>query len=403
MTSDQTVQADQPFLFTTYAMRSVTLRNRIVVSPMSQYCSDGGSPGDWHLVHLGKFAIGGAGLVFAEETSVSERSRKTYDCPGIYTDEQAKAWRRITDFIKAHGAKAAIQLGHAGRKVATRAPWDGFSPLTEKDAEMGRPPWSGLAPSSIPFKDGSLAPKEMDYDDIRHVIDLHVEATKRSLDAGFDVLEIHGAHGYLIQQFLSPITNKRSDGYGGDRTARMRFGLELIEAVREAWPVDKPLLFRASCVDGDAWELEDTVALAQELKARGVDLIDCSSGGIQGPLTLAMVPRAPGYHVPFAAHIRREAQIPTMAVGLITEASQAESYLREGSCDLIAMARELLWDPNWPAHAAVELGASCSLDLLPQRYAWWLKRREETRRMVPKKQGPASFMASIGGRRMNGP
>ena len=379
-------------LFSPFTLRGVTLRNRIVVSPMSQYCSDAGSPGDWHLVHLGKFALGGAGMVFAEETSVSERSRKTYDCPGIYTDAQARAWRRITDFLKANGAVAAIQLGHAGRKVATRAPWQGFSPLTEADAATGRAPWSGLAPSPIPFRDGALAPKEMDAGDIAYVIRMHVEATQRTLDAGFDVLEIHGAHGYIIQQFLSPITNHRTDGYGGDRPARMRFGLELIEAVRRVWPDDKPLLFRASCVDGragavgdagDSWALDDTVALAIELKARGVDLIDCSSGGIEGPLTLHVVPRVPGYHVPYAERIKREAAIPTMAVGLITQGAQAEGYLQDGSCDLVALARELMWNPNWPLHAAAELGVPDPLALLPERYAWWLQKREDVRALYP--------------------
>jgi 2,4-dienoyl-CoA reductase-like NADH-dependent reductase (Old Yellow Enzyme family) len=205
------------------------------------------------------------------------------------------------------------------------------------------------------------------------------------VDAGFDVLEIHGAHGYIIQQFLSPITNHRTDGYGGDRPARMRFGLELIEAVRDAWPSDKPLLFRASCVDGrgGSWDLDDTVVLAGELKARGVDLIDCSSGGIEGPLTLAVVPRVPGYHVPFAERIKREAGIATMAVGLITGAAQAEGYLKDGACDLVALARELMWNPNWPLHAAAELGAANPLDLLPQRYAWWLQRREDVRKLYP--------------------
>ena len=212
-----------PLLLTPYALRGVNLRNRNFVSPMSQYGSEpGGIVGDWHLVHLGKFALGGAGMVFCEETSVSERSRKTYDCPGIYTDAQAKAWQRVTGFLRANGAVPAMQIGHAGRKVATRAPWDGFAPLGPEDAAKGRPPWSGLAPSPIPFKAGALLPKEMDADDIRDVIGLHVEATKRTLDAGFDVLEVHAAHGYIIQQFLSPATNQRRDGYGGDREGRMR-------------------------------------------------------------------------------------------------------------------------------------------------------------------------------------
>lgn len=368
-----------PLLFTPLTMRGVTLRNRIVVSPMSQYSAVNAEPTDWHLVHLGKFAMGGAGLVFCEETSVSERSRKTYDCPGIYTDSQAKAWRRITDFIRTQGAASAIQLGHAGRKVATRAPWDGFAPLSEADAAAGRAPWSGLAPSPIPFREGAMVPKEMDTDDIRAVIGAHVDAAKRSLDAGFDVIEIHGAHGYIIQQFLSPATNQRKDGYGGDRAGRMRFGLELIEAVRAVLPDSVPLLFRVSCVDGGGWGMDDTVVLAAELKRRGVDVLDCSSGGIEGPLTLHIVPRVPGYHVPFADRIKREAGIPTMAVGLITEAHQAEGYLRDGSCDLVALAREMMWDPNWPVHAAAALGLPKPHELLPRPYAWWLQRREDVR------------------------
>ena len=372
--------ANTPLLFQPVAIKGLTIKNRIVVSPMSQYSAVDAAPTDWHLVHLGRFAIGGAGIVFCEETSVSERSRKTYDCPGIYTDAQAKAWRRITDFLREQGAAPAIQLGHAGRKVATRAPWDGFAPLGEADAAIGRPPWSGLAPSPIPFKDGAMAPKEMDQDDIRYVIQAHVDAAKRSLDAGFEICEIHGAHGYIIQQFLSPLTNRRGDAYGGDIQGRMRFGLELIEAVRAAWPDELPLFFRASCVDGRGgiWSLDDTTVLAKELKARGVDVIDCSSGGIDGPLTLHVVPRVPGYHVPFARHIRHEAGMKTMAVGLITEAAQAEAYLQAGDCDFIALARELIWNPNWPAHAAKELGLERPHEILPRRFAWWLQKREET-------------------------
>jgi 2,4-dienoyl-CoA reductase-like NADH-dependent reductase (Old Yellow Enzyme family) len=379
-TTTTDTSANGPMLFRPKTMRGLTVRNRIAVSPMSQYRAVDAAPTDWHLVHLGKFAIGGAGIVCCEETSVSERSRKTYDCPGIYTDAQARAWLRVTNFIREQGAAAAIQLGHAGRKVATRAPWDGFSPLGPADAEKGRPPWSGLAPSPIPFKDGAMAPKEMDHDDIRYVIQLHVDAAKRSLDAGFDICEIHGAHGYIIQQFLSPITNKRTDGYGGDLAGRMRFGLELIEAVRAAWPADKPLFFRGSCVDGRGgiWSLEDTIVLAKELKPRGVDVFDCSSGGIDGPLTLHVVPRVPGYHVPFAKRIRDEVGIDTMAVGLITKARQAESYLEAGDCDFVALAREMLWNPNWPIHAAQELGVDKPHELLPPHYAWWLQKREET-------------------------
>ena len=372
-----------PLLFTPLTLRGLTLKNRIVVSPMSQYSSVDGEPTDWHLVHLGKFAMGGAGVVFCEETSVSEKSRKTYDCPGIYTEGQVRAWLRITDFIRGQGAIAAMQLGHAGRKVATRAPWDGFAPLGDQDAALGRPPWAGIAPSPIPFKDGAMVPKEMDADDIRRVIALHVEAAKRTRDAGFGILEIHGAHGYIIQQFLSPITNHRKDGYGGDIQGRMRFGLELMEAVRAAWPAGLPLFFRASCVDGKGgiWSLDDTVVLARELKARGVDVLDCSSGGIEGPLTLHLVPRVPGYHVPFAERIRSEAGIPTMAVGLITDAHQAEGYLQAGQCDLVALAREMMWNPNWPTHAAAALGLEKPHEQLPRPYAWWLQKREDVRKI----------------------
>ncbi|MBI0538597.1 NADH:flavin oxidoreductase/NADH oxidase [Roseomonas sp. KE2513] len=368
-----------PLLFTPMTIRGLTIRNRIAVSPMSQYSAVDAAPTDWHLVHLGKFAMGGAGIVFCEETSVSQRSRKTYDCPGIYTGEQARAWRRITDFIRGQGAAPAMQLGHAGRKVATRAPWDGFAPLSEEDARAGRAPWSGLAPSPIPFREGALMPKEMDADDIREVIRLHVEATKRTLDAGFEICEVHGAHGYIIQQFLSPATNRRNDGYGGDRQSRMRFGHELIEAVRAAWPQELPLFFRVSCVDGGGWGMDDTVVLAAELKARGVDVLDCSSGGIEGPLTLHLVPRVPGYHVPFAERIKRETGIPTMAVGLITDAQQAEGYLQAAQCDIVALAREMMWNPNWPVHAAAALGMAKPHELLPRPYAWWLQRREDVR------------------------
>jgi 2,4-dienoyl-CoA reductase-like NADH-dependent reductase (Old Yellow Enzyme family) len=367
-----------PALFSPFSMRGITARNRIVVSPMSQYAAPEGLPGDWHLVHLGKFALGGAGIIFCEETSVAADARKTTHCPGIYNDAQVVAWRRITDFLRANNALSAMQLGHAGRKVATSPPWEGFSPLPEPLA------WRGHSSSPVPFKLGALVPIEMDRDDIARIIAQHVDAVARTVQAGFDICEIHGAHGYLIQQFLSPVVNRRTDAYGGDLAGRMRFCLELIEAVRRAWPADRPLFFRTSCIDGPAggWSLDDTVVLAQHLRERGVDVLDCSSGGIEGPLTLAMVPREPGYHVPFAERIRREAGIATMAVGLITEAVQAETYLAAGQCDLVALARELMWNPNWPLHAAAALGEANPLDLLPMRYGWWLERREAARKLI---------------------
>ena len=372
-----------PLLFTPIQLRGLVARNRVVVSPMSQYLATEGAPGDWHLVHLGKFAMGGAGIVFVEETSIERLARKTYSCPGIYNDEQVRAWRRITDFVHAQGALTGIQLGHAGRKVSTKPPWEGFAALTEEDAKRGKPPWRGYAPSAVPVEPGGPVPIEMDLSDIRRVVQAHVDACRRSLDAGFDIVEVHGAHGYIIQQFLSPITNLRKDGYGGDLKGRMRFCLEIVEAVRAAWPKEQPMFFRTACIDGKggAWDIEDTVRLAGELKARGVDVVDCSSGGIEGPLTLALVPRVPGYHIPFAERIRGEVGIATMAPGFVTEARQAEGYLQAGKVDLIVLARELLWNPNWPAHAAKELGVSDPLELLPRTYAWWLRRREEVRKL----------------------
>ena len=370
-----------PLLFQPLTLRGVTIRNRIVVSPMCQYVSIDGGPTDWHLVHLGKFAMGGAGIVFGEETSVEQRGRKTYGCAGIYADHHVPAYRRVTEFLKEQGAVPAIQLGHSGRKASCRPPWQGFAPLDDADARAGRPGWPGLAPSPIPTSEAAMVPQEMDLNDIQVLRQAWHDAALRAVDAGYDICEVHGAHGYLIQQFLSPITNQRQDAYGGDREGRMRLALEIVETVREAWPKDKPLFFRVSAVDGKGghWDLDDTIALSKELKVRGVDVVDCSSGGISGPLTMSIVPRVPGYQVPFAQAVRREAGIATQAVGLITEPQQAEDILQAGHADLIALARELLLDPNWPVKAALELGADGALDLLPDSYAWWLHRREAIR------------------------
>ncbi|MBN9890025.1 NADH:flavin oxidoreductase/NADH oxidase [Salipiger abyssi] len=371
-----------PMLFEPLTLRGVTARNRIVVSPMCQYVSVDGGPSDWHLVHLGKFAMGGAGIVFGEETSVERRGRKTYGCAGIYEPHHVPAYRRINEFLLSQGALPAIQLGHSGRKASCQPPWTGFRPLNEEDAARGQPGWQGLAPSPIPTSEAAIVPHEMDRDDIQAMLEAWREATLRSAEAGFEVCEVHGAHGYLIQQFLSPITNKRTDGYGGDRAGRMRLALEITETVRAAWPDDKPLFFRVSAVDGKGghWDIEDTVALSKELKARGVDVVDCSSGGINGPLNMAIVKRVPGYQVPFAETVKKEAGIMTQAVGLITEAAQAEAILQEGKADLIALARELLLDPNWPVKAARDLGLD-GLSLLPDSYSWWLARREQIRAM----------------------
>jgi 2,4-dienoyl-CoA reductase-like NADH-dependent reductase (Old Yellow Enzyme family) len=371
----------QPLLFTPIILAGLTARNRIVVSPMCQYSSEEGGPSDWHLVHLGKFALGGAAIVFCEETAVEMRARKTYGCAGIYSDKHIPMYRRITEFINKNNSIAAMQIGHSGRKASCGAPWTNFKPLTDEDAKTGHAPWRGVSPSAVPHRDDAQVPHELSVADIKAVIASWREAALRTLNAGFEIIEIHGAHGYLIHQFLSPLANKRSDAYGGDLQGRMRFALELTEAVRAVWPKDKPLWFRVSAVDGDggAWHMDDTVTLARELKARGVDVIACSSGGINGPLNMAIVPRVPGYQVPYAERVRRDTGIATCAVGLITEPEHAEEILQRGQADLIAMAREFMYNPNWPVHAARKLGVTDYLDLLPTEYAWWLKRREKIR------------------------
>lgn len=370
-----------PLLFTPLKLAGLTLRNRVVVSPMCQYSSAEGGPNDWHLVHLGKFALGGAGVVFCEETAVEERARKTYGCAGIYGDRHVPMYRRITAFLRDHGAIPAMQLGHSGRKASCGPPWTNFKPLTEEDAKTGLVPWRGVSASPLPPRDDAPLPIELSVTDIRTVIQSWREAALRTLEAGFDILEIHGAHGYLIHQFLSSLANRRTDAYGGDLAGRMRFALEVTESVRAAWPRGKPLFFRVSAVDGDggAWSMDDTVALARELKTRGVDVVTCSSGGINGPLNMAIVPRTPGYQVPYANRVRAEAGLMTCAVGLITEARQAEDILQRGAADLIALAREFLYNPNWAVHAARDLGVPDYLDLLPPAYSWWLKRREKIR------------------------
>ena len=370
--------AETPLLFSPLALRGVTARNRIVASPMCQYASVDGAPTDWHLVHFGRFALGGAGIVFCEETAVEPQGRKTYDCAGIYRDDQAAAYRRIADFIRSMGAVPAIQLGHCGRRAATRGFMEGFAPLTEDDARAARPPWQGVSASALAEGPAGIVPRAMDRDDIRRNVAAWRDAARRSVDAGFDLCEIHGAHGYLIHQFLSPVSNRRTDAYGGTREGRMRFALEVAEAVREAWPADRPLFFRTSAVDGPGgeWAMDDTVALALALKERGVDAIDCSSGGISGDGDLAPVPRVPGFQAGYASEIRRRCGVPTVAVGLITDAAHAERILRDGHADLIALARELMFDPNWPMRAAHELGHRDPFGLLPRSEAFRLRLRE---------------------------
>ena len=374
----------QPLLFTPITLRGVTARNRVVVSPMCQYSSEDGGPTDYHLVHLGKFAMGGAGIVFCEETSVEERGRKSYHCAGIYRDAHIAQYRRVNDFIRSQGAIPAIQIGHSGRKGSGCPPWEGYRPLGDEDAQRGEAPWRTVSASALPASASASVPHALDRSEIAQVVAHWREAALRAIDAGYDILEVHAAHGYLIHQFLSPVANQRDDAYGGDLEGRMRFCLEVVEAVRRVWPAQLPLFMRVSAVDGanSQWSVDDTVTLVRAAKARGVDVVTTSSGGIGGPGTATLVPRVPGYHVAYSERVRREADVKTIAVGLITEARHAEEILQKGEADLIALARELLWNPNWPAHAARELGVADYLGLLPPGYAWWLRRRDEIRNVT---------------------
>jgi 2,4-dienoyl-CoA reductase-like NADH-dependent reductase (Old Yellow Enzyme family) len=337
-------------LFSPFSLRGITFRNRIAVSPMCQYSSTDGFATDWHLVHLGSRAIGGAGLVMMEATAVEARGRISPYDQGIWKDEHVAMLSRIAGFLREHGAAAGVQLAHAGRKASTGRPWEGGGQI--KESEGG---WQTVAPSALPFRPQDAAPAELSKSEIAALIDSFRSATQRALAAGFQLVEIHGAHGYLIHQFLSPLSNRRTDEYGGPLANRMRFALEVTEAVRGAWPRDLPLFLRVSAsdwVDG-GWDIADSVELARCARGMGVDLIDCSSGGSS---LEQKIPLAPGYQVPFAERIRREAGIPTGAVGLITSARQADEIVSTGKADMVLLAREFLRDPYFPLHAARELG-----------------------------------------------
>jgi 2,4-dienoyl-CoA reductase-like NADH-dependent reductase (Old Yellow Enzyme family) len=351
-------------LFTPTALRGLTLRNRTVVAPMCQYSAQDGFANDWHFVHLGRFALGGFGLVLMEATGVLPEGRISYGDLGLWKDEHIAPLAHIVDFLHAHGAAAGIQLAHAGRKASTPVSWNGPEQLaTEAQRQaVGFEHWQPVAPSAEsqdPNNPSFQLPIELDHAGIRRVIDGFVAAAQRAEQAGFDTVEIHAAHGYLLNQFLSPLANHRTDEYGGSRENRMRLVLEVTEAVRAVWPENKPLIVRISISDNaeGGWTVEDSVALARELKARGVDAIDCTSGGFaQGRIT-----SAPAYQLPFAAAVQREAGIPTIAVGLLGDVEAAEAALQAGETDFIALARGALDDPNWPVHANRQLGGNYDL------------------------------------------
>jgi 2,4-dienoyl-CoA reductase-like NADH-dependent reductase (Old Yellow Enzyme family) len=375
----------QPLLISPVTLHSVTLRNRIVISPLCQYSAAEGMANDWHFAHLARFALGGAGTVFVEATAVDRDGRITHGDMGLWSDAHIPPLQRIADFLRAHGAAPAIQLAHAGRKASMQRPWHGNGPLDTSDHARGEDVWRIVAPSALAMDEGWLTPAELTPAEMAALREQFRRAALRAAAAGFAVLEVHGAHGYLLHSFLSPLANRRNDSYGGDRAGRMRFPLEIVETVRAAWPKDRPMFFRTSSVDGidGGWTLDDTVALARELKARDVDVVDCSSGGIAGSATAARVVRHPGFQVPFAERIKREAGIKTMAVGLILEPQQAEAVLQNGQADLIAIGRQALYDPNWPLHAErALLGDAADFERWPVQAGWWLERRERGRRAL---------------------
>jgi 2,4-dienoyl-CoA reductase-like NADH-dependent reductase (Old Yellow Enzyme family) len=347
-------------LFTPYELRGVTFRNRIAVSPMCQYSSEDGFATDWHLVHLGSRAVGGAGAVIMEATAVDPVGRISAQDQGIWKDAHIDVLSRIAAFVKSEGAVAGIQLAHAGRKASTRRPWDGGGFVPESEGG-----WLPVAPSAIPFHPADPAPHELSKPEIHCLVEAFAAAARRALRAGFNLVELHGAHGYLTHEFLSPLSNRRTDEYGGSFANRTRFALEAVEAVRAAWPEDLPLWLRISATDWaeGGWTLDDSVALAKLMKPLGVDLIDCSSGGLAVQQKIEL---GPGYQVPFAARLRAEAGLPTGAVGMITEPEQAERILAEGKADLVLLAREFLRDPYFPRRAARDLGVKLNP---PPQYA----------------------------------
>ena len=380
----------ESLLFSSFRLREVTFPNRIVISPMQMYKT--GSDGvfnDWHFQHLAKYAIGGAGTVMTEALIVDPVGRNTYGDCGIWSDVHVPPLQRLADFLHQNGALAAAQLHHAGPKAARQRPWEGLGPLGEAEAAKGEPPWRPVSSSPARTIANWHQPRAMTIDEIRCLVDAYALGAARVDRAGYDVLDIHAAHGYLLHSFLSPVANHREDDYGGDLAGRMRLVLEIAEALRSAWPAHKPLFFRLSCVDWradlddrtDGWTIEDSFVLSRELQKRGVDLIDCSSGGIRAENSLMDYAKRRrklkrGFQVPHAEAIRRETGIPTMAVGVILDGPHAEAILQAGQADLIAIAREALVDPHWAVHAAQALGVDPNWELWPPSYGWWLELRD---------------------------
>jgi 2,4-dienoyl-CoA reductase-like NADH-dependent reductase (Old Yellow Enzyme family) len=374
-------QAAGPMLFEPLSIRGLTLKNRLVVPPMVHYrCDPGNTCGTFHVVHLGRYALGGFGLVFVEATGVEEIGIINEHDLGIWNDAQAESFKPLIAFMKRQGTAIGIQLAHGGRKASSQTAMQGMGPLTEENLKAGAKLWQPVGPTAEPVAKGWLTPRQLTTAECRAMVGTWAAAAKRAVSAGFDVIEIHAAHGYLLASFLSPVSNTRNDEYGGDRAGRMRLPLEIVEAVRREMPAKMPLFLRVSSVDGtqEGWNMDDTVAFARELKGRGVDVIDCSSGGISGAATAAQVQRSLGFQVPFAERVRKEADIRTMAVGIILEAQQAEAILQNGQADLIAIGRQSQFNPNIALHWAHDLGINSRFEDWSPEYGWWLEKRIRT-------------------------
>jgi len=374
-------QTPLPVLFQPLAVRGLTLKNRLVVPPMVHYrCGPGHTCGDFHLVHLGRYALGGFGLVFVEATGVEEIGLINEHDLGIWNEAQVESFKPLIAFMRRQGTAIGIQLAHGGRKSSSQTAMQGMGPLTEENLKAGDKVWQPVGPTAEPVAKGWLTPRQLTTEDCKAMVGTWAKAARNAVAAGFDTIEIHAAHGYLLASFLSPVSNNRNDEYGGDRAGRMRLLLQIAEAVRAEMPVTMPLFVRVSSVDGtqEGWNMDDTVVLARELKARGVDVIDCSSGGIAGAATAAQVPRSLGFQVPFAERVRKEAGIPTMAVGIILEAQQAEAVLQNGQADLIAVGRQSQFNPNIALHWAHDLGINTRFEDWSPEYGWWLEKRIRT-------------------------
>ena len=341
---------------------------------MCQYSADNGHVTDWHFQHHARLALGGAGLAFVEATSVMPGGRITLGCTGIWDDPHIPGLAKIVDIYHQYGCAVGIQIGHSGRRGSCARPWDGAAPLKDDSPET---PWQTIGPSALREREGYPVPHEMLKSEIEELVEAFAQAAKRALKAGFDTIEVHGAHGYLLHSFFSPVSNQRTDEFGGDLERRMRVPLMVSEAVRKVWPDDRPVFYRVSAVDNveGGIVIEDTVALAKELKAVGIDVMDCSSGGMGGPATLSEKKFGLGFQVPYADAVKQGADMQTMAVGFIIDPEQAEKILVEGKADLIALARELLSDAAWPYRAALKLGVENPHEVLPRKFCFYLERR----------------------------